>query len=46
LLTINVMEGRLPARVPGLVEEWAEIPCEELFEMWNTKGFHRVPPLV
>jgi hypothetical protein len=43
---LNVMEGRLPARVRGLVEEWAEIHREVLLEMWNTKEFHRVPPLV
>jgi hypothetical protein len=46
IIDLNLMEGRLPARVRGLVEEWAEIHREVLLEMWNTKEFHRVPPLV
>ncbi|MBI4740268.1 MAG: DUF4160 domain-containing protein [Betaproteobacteria bacterium] len=46
IVDLNVMAGRLPARVRGLVEEWAEIHREELLEMWGTKEFHRIPPLV
>jgi len=44
--TLNITAGSLPARVRGLVEEWAELHRDELLEMWNTKKFHHVTPLV
>ena len=46
LRTLNIMEGKLPARVRGLVEEWAELHQEELLAMWESKDFHKVEPLV
>jgi ribose 1,5-bisphosphokinase PhnN len=46
IASLNVMEGRLPARVRGLVEEWAELHREDLLQMWTTKDFTRLPPLV
>lgn len=44
--SLNVLDGRLPARVRGLVEEWTELHQEELLSMWESKEFHKVPPLV
>ena len=44
--TFNVIVGHLPAKVRGLVEEWAESHQDELMAMWNTKEFHRVKPLI
>ena len=44
--TLNLLDGRLPARVRGLVEEWAELHQEELLSMWESKDFHRIEPLV
>jgi len=44
--TLNVLGGSLPARVRGLVEEWAELHQGELLSMWESKDFHRIPPLV
>ena len=44
--TLNVMTGTLPARVRGLVEEWAELHRDELLTMWESQDFHRVEPLV
>lgn len=44
--TMNLIAGALPARVRGLVEEWAELHKDELLEMWNSKDFHKVDPLV
>lgn len=41
----NILTGKLPARVRGLTEEWAELHQNELLEMWSTKEFHRVEPL-
>ena len=44
--TLNVMDGHLPARVRGLVEEWAELHQQELVAMWDSKDFHQIEPLV
>jgi hypothetical protein len=44
--TFNLIAGALPARVRGLVEEWAEMHREELLHMWETTDFHRIQPLV
>jgi hypothetical protein len=44
--TLNLMVGTLPARVRGLVEEWAELHRDELMQMWQTSEFHRIQPLV
>jgi len=43
---LNLLAGYLPARVRGLVEEWAELHREELLSMWESKDFHQVEPLV
>jgi hypothetical protein len=42
----NLLDGYLPARVRGLVEEWAEQHGDELLFMWESKKFHTVEPLV
>lgn len=44
--TLNVLDGQLPAKVRGLVEEWAELNRQELLSMWNSKEFHKLEPLV
>ena len=44
--TLNVLVGLLPAKVRGLVEEWAELHREELLQMWQTQEFHSIKPLV
>jgi len=38
-----IMQGRLPARVLGLVQEWAELPQGELAECWRQVQNHQVP---
>lgn len=43
---LNITVGALPARVRGLVEEWAELHRDELLSMWVKKEFHRIQPLV
>jgi hypothetical protein len=43
---LNIIDGHLPAKVRGLVEEWAELHQDELMVMWNTKDFHKLNPLV
>jgi len=44
--TLNLMAGTLPAKVRGLVEEWAEQHQQELLEMWQSQDFHKLKPLV
>ncbi len=44
--TLNIIVGKLPAKVRGLVEEWAELHKEELLDMWDSKEFHKIEPLV
>ncbi len=44
--SLNVLDGMLPARVRGLVEEWAELHRDELLAMWDSKEFHKIDPLV
>lgn len=43
---LNITVGSLPAKVRGLVEEWAELHRDELLLMWETQEFHRIQPLV
>jgi len=44
--SLNLTSGRLPARVRGLVAEWAEIHTEELLDMWRSGDFHQIEPLI
>ena len=44
--TLNIIAGNLPAKVRGLVEEWAEPHQNELLQMWELKEFHHIKPLV
>jgi hypothetical protein len=42
----NVIAGHLPARVRSLIAEWAELHTDALLEMWHSKTFHKIAPLV
>jgi hypothetical protein len=39
----TVIEGRLPGRVLGLVQEWSELHAAELFDCWE-KAQQGLPP--
>ncbi len=43
---LQLIEGKLPPRVLGLVVEWAGLHQAELLEMWETQAFHKIEPLV
>ncbi len=43
---LNIVSGSIPARVRGLVQEWAELHRETLRSMWETQKFFKLPPLV
>jgi len=50
ILELKVIEGLLPARILGLVIEWAELHKDELIKNWdmvkNTGNFIKIDPLV
>lgn len=50
LSTLEMLEGNLPARVRGLVIEWAILHKQELVDNWNsltiTGVYRKIPPLV
>ena len=47
---LNVSEGHLPARILGLVVEWAVLHKDELMRNWNmvkdTGEYFKIDPLV
>lgn len=43
---LQLIDGKLPPRVLGLVVEWAGLHQAELLEMWETQSFHKIEPLV
>lgn len=43
---LNVIAGSLPAKVRGLVQEWAENHRDELMHIWQTNEFSKIDPLV
>lgn len=46
IYSLNVLDGYLPGKVRGLVQEWAEIHQEKLLNMWQHKIFYNLMPLV
>lgn len=48
--TLGILDGKLPAKVLGLVVEWAELHQDELMKNWEsmrtTGGFKKIDPLV
>ncbi len=47
---LTILAGKLPARILGLVMEWAELHKDELVEEWNmlqrTGKYNKIQPLV
>jgi hypothetical protein len=47
---LNILKGKLPARLRGLVEEWAELHKDELLDNWELmrteNTFNKIQPLV
>jgi hypothetical protein len=47
---LKVLEGHLPARILGVVVEWAELHKEELMQDWDmvkaTGKYFKIAPLV
>ena len=43
--TLEVMEGKLPAKALMLVQEWITLHRDELLSIWETQEFKQLPPL-
>ena len=43
--TFQMMEGDLPVKAQGLVQEWAKQHQDALLRIWNTQKFIKLPPL-
>jgi Domain of unknown function (DUF4160) len=43
--SLEIIEGDLPSRAQKLVLEWATLYQQDLFQMWNTQEFRKLPPL-
>ena len=41
----NVIEGHLPAKALGMVQEWINLHRNELKEIWDSQEFRRISPL-
>jgi len=50
IMTLAVLDGKLPPRILGLALEWAEMHKEELLDDWDliqkTGKFNKIQPLV
>ena len=42
----GILNGDLPLSKIKLVTAWAEIHKQELLDMWETKEFHKIKPLI
>lgn len=45
IMTLEMLEGDLPAKAQMMVREWAELHRDELMNIWNTQEFKKLPPL-
>lgn len=40
-----MIEGDLPLRAKGMVEDWTRLHQTELLSMWKEQRFHKLAPL-
>lgn len=43
--TGNMLEGDLPKRALGMVQEWVKIHKDELLKIWESQQFSAIMPL-
>jgi len=43
--TLEMIEGDLPLRAKGMVEDWARLHQIELQQMWKAQRFQKLAPL-
>lgn len=44
--TAQMIQGDLPNKALGLVQEWTNLHKDELLKMWETQDISELPPLV
>jgi hypothetical protein len=44
--TGEMIEGDLPTKALGLVNDWLELNREEMLQIWSTQEFKKLPPLI
>ena len=45
LKTFEMIDGYLPSKAQGLVQEWLLAHTDELLQMWESQEFTKLPPL-
>lgn len=45
IVTLEMLEGDLPAKALQLIKEWGSLHQKELLTIWNTQEFIALPPL-
>lgn len=43
--TLRMIEGDLPGKGLGMVQEWAKAHQADLLDIWETQNFRTLPPL-
>lgn len=43
--TGEILDGKLPAKIHSLVKLWIKNNKEDLFKIWETQQFVKLPPL-
>ena len=43
--TLDMIEGDLPKKAQGLIQEWGKIHKNDLMEIWISQQFRKLPPL-
>lgn len=44
--TAQMLQGDLPNKALGLVQEWTNLHKDELLKMWETQNISELPPLI
>jgi len=44
--SLEMLEGNLPQRARKMIVEWGRLYQTELWEMWRTQEFRKLPPLL
>ncbi len=45
IITMKMIESKLPSKAEAMAIEWAKAHQEELIDMWKTQNIRKLPPL-
>lgn len=43
--TLDMIEGDLPKKAQGLIQEWGKMHQDDLMEIWTSQQFRKLQPL-